>query len=1409
MKLSSLSCVFLTCVGTLLADPVPLQPIFDGRTLAGWKGNPATWRVEDGAITGEIPTGQSLAKNEFIFWDGEVHDFELELEFRLTGDPSANSGIQFRAQRLPDGLAAGYQADLDDGAVWLGRIYDEHGRELLVERGTRVAISPDGRRWIDEFAPVASFRNLFKRDAWNLYRVTARGSHVEIWINGTLVSVLDDVQTGQAEFAGLLAFQMHSGKGPAKIQFRNIRLAQLGRSALPPPPDPRLSELHPLQSIVPVGADGKPLNLGFETGNLDGWTIEGTAWQNQPARYYEPSTPRRKGEVPTDPIGNFWIGPSKSPGPAGTGRLTSPVFSVTHRWASYLIGGGGDINQTRFELVDATSGAIIHSSSGRNSDALRREVIDFSSSVGRKVFVRLIDQATEGRYGYVDFDDFVFHDRKPDFAAEDPDAFRQQQSPVLWHLQPNPAKPTAVGNLDAQKVVRDMKLVDGFQAELIAAEPEVHQPIAFAIDEKGRLWIAEAYSYPTKQPVGHGKDRIIILEDKDGDGTFETRTIFTEGLNLVSALEVGFGGVWIGAAPELLFIPDRNHDDKPDGPPEVLLDGWGYQDTHETLNSFTWGPDGWLYGNQGVFTKSNVGKPGTPEAQRTKVRAGVWRFHPIRHEFEMFSTGGSNQWGLDFNEDGDFFMTHCRSYFGGGGTTYAIRNGHYWNQANSDYAPFISNHAPEFAPDLTNYLLSSARYDSGEGGAGKPGTTAVYGGHSHVGTMIYQGDNWPAIYREHLFTLNLHGHQMNQQHNVRQGSGYETFHAGYDMLFVPDRTFVGVDLQYGPDGGVYIIDWCDHQHCHSPRDDIWERTNGRVYRVSWKETWKPVHVDLGAKSDRELVDLHTHRNEWFVRTARRLLQERAAARAIAPDALAELHRLAETSSEVSQALRALLTLHVVHGLDATNRSWMLHHPSEVIRAWGVQFATQDEAKADDAAAALVELAEKDSSAKVRLALASALPKLSTSNRWAVVTALARHGEDNGDRFLPKMIWFGLAPLMADDLSRVLDIGESTPLTSLTDSIQWFAAQTPAGRDQLVQRLAKAPLEKAARGVRIMAFALETENALPMPSGWAELSARFARGPGLTAEAKATAELSALFGDQSVVRQSLAVLGDETRPLAERKTALALVKRSRDPAAIPVYVRLLEDNAFRAEAIPLLMGAGDANAAAGIMKHFATMDDATRAAALTTLTSHAVQGRALLEAVGSGSFDKKNLTALHARQLRNLRDPGIDTLLDKVWGKSAESPAELKAAAARYKRAFAEAPRWAFSSAAGRETFHRLCATCHTYDGQGGKLGPDLTGSWRNGLDYFVENIVDPNAVVGADFQLNVVTQRDGSVVSGMIERETDATLSIRSATGTVNVSKDQIKERQVLSQSLMPAGLLDSLAERDVTELLMFLTDPR
>ncbi|MBM3866155.1 MAG: DUF1080 domain-containing protein [Verrucomicrobia bacterium] len=988
------------------------------------------------------------------------------------------------------------------------------------------------------------------------------------------------------------------------------------------------------------------------------------------------------------------------------------------------------------------------------------------------------------------------------------DTTRLVASPVLWHLRGNQAPASPVANPGGQRVATGFRLVHGFQADLVAAEPDVRQPIAFAFDARGRLWIAEAHSYPNRQPEGQGRDRVIILEDADGDGHFETRRVFLEGLNLVSGLEVGFGGVWIGAAPHLLFVPDRDGDDRPDGPADVLLDGWGWQDTHETLNSFTWGVDGWLYGCHGVFTFSNVGAPGTPAAQRQRIRAGVWRYHPVRRAFEVFAHGGSNQWGLDFNAHGHLFMTHCRSFHGGGGTTHVIRNGHYWNQANNDYAPWISNRGPDFAPGLRNFLPSSARYDSGEGGAGKPGTSAVYGGHSHVGTMIYLGDNWPAAYRDSLFTHNLHGHQINHQVNVRTGSGYETFHGGHDVLFSPDPTYLPVDLQYGPDGAVYAIDWSDTQHCHNPRDEIWDRTNGRIYRVAWAATWRPARVDLGRLDDATLAALHGHASEWHVRTARRLLQERAARGALATAALTDLRaRADDRAAPVPRQLRALWTLHATGALDAARLTAALAHPDDAVRAWAVHLATEQPGHPAMPAETFARLAASDSSAHVRLALASAVPALPADARWPVASALARRSEDATDRFLPRLVWSALAPEVTADLPRALALANETALPVVADSLRWFAARQPAGREALAAEVAAGG---SVRTLRVLAFALEAEAGLPMPAAWPRLAARFAGAADPHAR-DAVEQLAALFGDRSVLGPVRARLADRNVPAAERRRALDLLRRTGDPGAVPLLAELLGDPDLRAAVIPLLGAAPDAPAAAqALLGAFRGLGSAERNAALAVLTGRTELARALLGAVAAGSFDRRDLTALHARQLRKLGDPEVNRRLEGVWGRTAEASTDAKATIARLRDTFRNAPVWAFDAAAGRRTYERLCAACHVSGGpDAGRLGPDLAGTWRHGLDYFLENIVDPNAVVGAAYELHVLTRRDGTVVSGMIDRESETAVVVRTVAETVTIPRADIRERQRTTQSLMPPGLLEALPEREAVELLKYLTEPR
>ncbi len=371
-------------------------------------------------------------------------------------------------------------------------------------------------------------------------------------------------------------------------------------------------------------ATGKPLNLDFEAGNLRDWKVEGEAFIGQPIE--GDAVARRRSDMKSRHEGKFWIGGWEKTKDPATGRITSKSFKVTQPFASFLVGAGW-YPETRVEVVREADGEVLFKASGEEmsphegAEDMRRVAVDLSKEMGKLIFVRVVDEHT-GHWGHINFDDFRFHETKPNFPT-----------------RPKPAAPDqyAHSGLSPEDAARAMTVPPGFKVTLFAGEPDVVQPIALAIDDRGRLWVAEAYTYPHRAPEGQGRDRILIFEDKDGDGKFDERKVFADKLNLVSGLEVGFGGVWVGAAPYLLFIPDKDQDDKPDGPPVVLLDGWGMHDTHETLNSFAWGPDGWLYGSHGVFTHSRVGKPGTPDKDREPINAGIWRYHPEEARCSKFS----------------------------------------------------------------------------------------------------------------------------------------------------------------------------------------------------------------------------------------------------------------------------------------------------------------------------------------------------------------------------------------------------------------------------------------------------------------------------------------------------------------------------------------------------------------------------------------------------------------------------------------------------------------------------------------------------------------------------------------------------------------------------------------------------
>ncbi len=421
--------------------------------------------------------------------------------------------------------------------------------------------------------------------------------------------------------------------------------------------------------------------------------------------------------------------------------------------------------------------------------------------------------------------------------------------------------------LPPEEALKRITLPEGFRASLFAGEPSVAQPISMSFDERGRLWVGECYSYessggPWNQPV---RDRILIFEDTAGDGKFSSRKVFWDGARNLTSVLPGFGGVWACSTPNLVFIPDANRDDVPDAEPVVILDGWNDGKIgHCVFNGLQWGPDGWLYGNQGIQGESKVGKPGAPDSERVKFNGGIWRYHPTKTVFEVVCEGTTNPWGLDWDDHGQAFFTNCVI----GHLWHVIPGAHYERMYGKDYTPntygllkSCSDHVHYAGKDWTKSRTG-------------PEHDAMGGGHAHAGAMIYLGDTWPQTYRNSIMMVNIHGHRVNSDLLERRGSGYVGRH-GPDFLRSGDEWFRGLNLKYGPDGGVYLSDWSDVGECHDTNSV--HRTSGRIYKIAYGTPKVVKDLDLSKNSDLDLVAYQLHANDWYVRQARRLLQERAAA----------------------------------------------------------------------------------------------------------------------------------------------------------------------------------------------------------------------------------------------------------------------------------------------------------------------------------------------------------------------------------------------------------------------------------------------------------------------------------------------------------------------------------------------------
>ncbi len=963
---------------------------------------------------------------------------------------------------------------------------------------------------------------------------------------------------------------------------------------------------------------------------------------------------------------------------------------------------------------------------------------------------------------------------------------------------------TAGAPMAAEKAAASIALPAGFHATLFAGEPDIRQPIAMATDARGRLWVAENYTYSERAVSWHAvfRDRILVFEDTDHDGRFDQRTVFCENLERLTSIEVGLGGVWALCLPNLVFIPDPNGDDLPDGPPQMMLDGFEYlKSRHNVANGLRWGPDGWLYGRQGILGASRIGAPGTPEAQRTPVNVGIWRFHPERRAFEVVVAGTTNPWGMDWNAHGEGFFINTVI----GHLWQVIPGAHYRRMFGPDPNPhtyeLIDQHA-----DHVHWATGEVWTDVRKGVTSA--TSATGGGHAHTGLLIYQGGQWPAEWEGRLLTINFHGRRLNVERLERKGSAI-IGRREPDAFQFADTWFRGIDLLAAPDGGVFVSDWSDAGECHD--NDGIQRSSGRIFKLTFGETAERRAYDLSRMDAAALVDSQRSRNDWIARQGRRVLAERAAAGANLASEHAALHLLLRSAENPIHRLRALWSLHVSTGLAREQLAALLSDRDEYIRTWSIRLLTDDRSapNPEGVIAKLSTMAERDASASVRLALAAALQRLPAAAAARIARPLLMREDDAADHNLPLMLWYGIEPLATAPEVDFVQLAGGVRLPQIAKFAARRVAEdldsSPARLDTLLTSFAA-----AAPGMRLplldgVAEGLAGRRKAPKPTAWDTLRARFAGGAD-EALARRIRDLSALFGDGRALDEIRAVILDERADIPQRRAALQVLIDTRAEGWRALCENLMRMRDLAAAAALGLAGSGDPAVGEAILAAWGSYYPADRPVVAGTLVSRPAWASKLLDAVAAGRVDRSDISAAHARQIRSFNDAALTRKLAETWGQlPGETGAEGASAIATWQRKLTPAVVARADVANGRTLFQRRCAACHKLNGEGAAVGPDLTGAARDNLAYLLENIITPSAVVPDEYRLTTLTMKDGRVLGGIVRERAANGLLLQSLTGATTVPVADISKQETSPVSLMPAGLLDDLSTSQARDLIGYL----
>jgi putative heme-binding domain-containing protein len=946
---------------------------------------------------------------------------------------------------------------------------------------------------------------------------------------------------------------------------------------------------------------------------------------------------------------------------------------------------------------------------------------------------------------------------------------------------------------------------DDLAIDLIASEPQIQQPLHISFDERGRMWVVNYRQYPfpagvkiveydryirakfdkVPPPPPHhfkGADKITIHTD-DGSGKFANVKIFQDGLNIATSVLHGRGGVWVMNPPYLLFYPDKDRDDVPDGDPVVHLSGFGLEDTHSVASNLMWGPDGWIYGTQGSTCTAKVKVEIEHQTKTTDfLGQAIWRYHPEKHIFEIFAEGGGNTFGLEFDDVGRAFS----------GTNWGKYRGLYYVQGGY-YVKGWGKHGP-----LTNpYALGYFEHMPHEGNADR--LTHTY--------IVYGGGALPERFNGKIIGPNALQRRVSVTRLERDGSSFKTIEEPY-LVTSEDGWFRPVDLKAGPDGALYIADLYENRISHVDPRDNWHRESGRIYRVRAKDAKPLPPFDLAKKNAAELIQLLHSKNKWFRDTALRLLYDRKD-KVLLYDLRQEFKK-----ARGQDALELLWALNASGGFDDVTILQGIAHSSPDVRRWTIRLAGDQNDVAPSVAEAMVRTAQHDPDSDVRSQLASSAKRLPPEVGLRIVRALLERCEDVKDVHIPFLTWWAIEA-KAETL-----IGKQTILNWISDASFWhlptvekFIVErivqryaTAGGDENLrycAELLRKAPAAKygdlALSGLE-KAFAGRAASQFPE-----ELKEAVAAAMKVDTQGKHLS-LGVRVGHPGAVAAALRIVADEKAAMDRRLDLIRLFGEVSQPGSIPALLRVLQsssDTNIRLTAIGSLQRYDDPRIAESILELYPRLNDALRSGAQALLASRSAWATEFLKAIDAGTI-ARNLPLEIVRTLKHYSDKQIVALVEKHWGKVRPSTAAEKLA--EMDRVGKIVTSGKGDAAAGKLIFTNTCAKCHKLFGEGGQVGPELTTYERDNLRYWLENIIDPSASIRDEYVAFVVETKDGRSLTGIIVAQDKATVSLRQNDGTtIRLAREQIEDLAASPISLMPEDVLKDLKDQQLRDLFAYL----